>query len=128
LDSTGTVKRCCKNDLYTSTDSLHDVPYTSWEYSQAVSKMGPMIAVGSVKAQGLKVKHVNGSELPRATRERDEATQSVATSWHIQRPIEGTWYSQASYLSLDWKISFTPLCGLASSSPGFLRGLPGEEA
>jgi hypothetical protein len=43
-----------------------------------VSKMGPMTVVGSAKAQGSKVKPVNGSELPRATRVRDEATQRMA--------------------------------------------------
>jgi hypothetical protein len=52
--------------------------------------MGPMIAVGSVKVQGSKVKPINGSELPRATRARDKVTQRVATSWHIWSPIEGT--------------------------------------
>jgi hypothetical protein len=83
-------KQCCKNDLSTSTDSSHDVPYTSWEYDQAVSETGPMIVVGSAKAQGSKVKPINGSELPRATRARGEVTQRVATSWHIRSPIEGT--------------------------------------
>jgi hypothetical protein len=128
LDSIGTVKRCSKNNLYTSTDSSHNAPYTSWEYSQAISEMGPTIAVGSAKAQGSKAKPVNGLEPPRATRARDKATQRVATSWLIWSPIEGTQCSQALYLSLDREISFTTLCGLASSHPGFLRGLPGEEA
>jgi hypothetical protein len=40
LDSTGAVKRGCKNNLYTSIDSSHDTPYMSWEYSQAVSENG----------------------------------------------------------------------------------------
>jgi hypothetical protein len=79
-----------KNDLYTSTDSSHDAPYTSWEYGQAIFKMGPTIAVGNVKAHGSKVKPVNGSEPPRTTRAKDEATQRVATSWRIWSPIEGT--------------------------------------
>jgi hypothetical protein len=65
---------------YTSTDSSHDASYMSWEYSQAVSEIGPTIAVGSEKAQGLKAKPVNGSEPPRATRVRDEVTHRVATS------------------------------------------------
>jgi hypothetical protein len=128
LDSTGAVKRCCRNDLYTSTDSSHDAPYTSREYGQAVFETGPTIDMGSVKAQGSKAKPVNGSEPPRATRARDQTTQRVATSSHIRSPIEGTQCSQASYLSLDQEISFTPLCGLASNRSGFLRGLPGEEA
>jgi hypothetical protein len=49
------------------TNSLHDRPYMSREYGQAVSKMGPTIVVGSAKAQGTKAKPSNGSELPRAT-------------------------------------------------------------
>jgi hypothetical protein len=51
-----------------------------------------------------------GSELPRATRARDEVTQRVASSWHIRGPIEGTRHPQASYLSPDWEVSFMPLC------------------
>jgi hypothetical protein len=90
--------------------------------------MGPTIAVGSAKAQGSKAKPVNRSEPPRATRARDEATQMVATSWDIWSPIEETRRSQALYMRLDLDISFTPLCGLASSRLGFLRGLPREEA
>jgi hypothetical protein len=42
-----------------------------------VSKMGPITAVASANAQGLKTKPVNGSEPPRATRVRDEATQRM---------------------------------------------------
>jgi hypothetical protein len=87
-----------------------------------------MIAVGSVKVQGSKAKPVNGLELPRAARARDEVTQRVATSWHIWSPIEGIRCPQASYLSLDQEIPFMPLCGLASSRLGFLRGLHREEA
>jgi hypothetical protein len=111
LDSTGAIKLRYKNDLYTSTDSSHNVPYTLREYDQAVSEMGPMIIMESVKAHGSKAKPINGSEPPRATRARDEATQRVATSWDIRSPIEGSRCSQASYLSLDWEISVTPSVG-----------------
>jgi hypothetical protein len=90
LDSTGAVKRCCKNDLYTSTDSSHDAPYTSREYGQAVFETGPTIDMGSVKAQGSKAKPVNGSKPPRATRARAKATQGVASSYCIRSPIEET--------------------------------------
>jgi hypothetical protein len=48
-------------------------------------------------------------EPPRATRVRDEVTQGVANSWHIWSPIEGTQHPQASYLSPDQDVSFTPL-------------------
>jgi hypothetical protein len=83
------VKWRCKNDIYMSTNSSHDAPYTSREYGQAISKTDPMIVMGSVKAQGSKVKPVNGLEPPRATRARDEATQRVALSRHIRSPVEG---------------------------------------
>jgi hypothetical protein len=68
------AKQRYKNDLYTSIDSLHDTPYMSQVYGQAISEMGPMIAVGSAKVQGSKAKPVNRSELPKATRARDEMT------------------------------------------------------
>jgi hypothetical protein len=44
------------------------------------------------------------------TRVRDEATQTVASSWRTQGPIEGTWHDQASYMSLNWEVSFRSLC------------------
>jgi hypothetical protein len=69
----------------------------------------------------------DGSEPPRATRARDEVTQSVTLSWHNRSPIEGTWCPLASYLSLDQGVPFTPLYGLALSHPGILHGLPGNE-
>jgi hypothetical protein len=96
MDSTGVVKRRCKNNLYMSTNSSHDMPYTSWVYGQAISETGPTIAMGSAKAQGSNVKPVNGSEPPRATRASDEVTQRVAMRWNIRSPIEGTRRSQAS--------------------------------
>jgi hypothetical protein len=43
-----------------------------------VSKMGPIIAVGSVKAQGSKANPISGLELPREIKVRDEETQRVA--------------------------------------------------
>jgi hypothetical protein len=42
-----------------------------------VSETGPIIAMGSAKAQVLKVKPVYELELARATRARDEATQRM---------------------------------------------------
>jgi hypothetical protein len=82
----------------------------------------------NLKVGGFEDETCQRSEPPRATRARDKATKKMATSSHIRSPIEGIRRPQASYLSLDWEISFTPLCGLVSSRPGFLRGLPGEEA
>jgi hypothetical protein len=49
---------------------------------------------------------LDGLELPRA---RDEATQRVASSWHIRCPIEGIWHPQASYLSPEWEVFVLPL-------------------
>jgi hypothetical protein len=42
-----------------------------------VSEIGPMIVMGSAKAQGSKVKPIYRSEPPRATRGRDEAKQRM---------------------------------------------------
>jgi hypothetical protein len=50
-----------------------------------------------------------GSEPPRATRARDEATQRLASGWRTQHPIEETRHPQALYVSLDQEVSFTPL-------------------
>jgi hypothetical protein len=50
------------------------------------------------------------------------------TFLHTRCPIKGTRHPQASYLSLDYEVSFTPLCGLVSSHLGFLHGIPGKEA
>jgi hypothetical protein len=72
------------------------------------------------------------------TRQRVRATQSNQSKGRSDtkggfesahpEPCRGGRCSQASYLSLNQEISFTPLCGLASSYLSFLHGLPGEEA
>jgi hypothetical protein len=54
---------------------MHPICYRN---TATVSEMGPMIAVGSAKSLGLKVKPVYGSESPRATRVRDKMTQRMA--------------------------------------------------
>jgi hypothetical protein len=48
-------------------------------------------------------------EPPRATTARDEGTQRVAINWCIWSPIEGNRHTEASYLSHDREVSFTPL-------------------
>jgi hypothetical protein len=40
----------------------------------------------------------------------DEATQRVANIWRFWGPIKGTRHPQASSLSPNQEISFTPLC------------------
>jgi hypothetical protein len=93
-----------------------------------ISKMGHMIIVGPPMLRVHRQNPLDGSEPPRATRVRDEATQGVATTWNLWSPIEETWYPQASYLSLDREVSFTPIFRMASSCLGFLCGLPTKEA
>jgi hypothetical protein len=93
-----------------------------------VSKMGHTIIVGLPTLKVRRQNPPNGSEPPKANKARNEVTQGMATSWHFRSPIEGTQRPQASYLSLDREVSFTPDCGLASCCPGFLRGLPEKEA
>jgi hypothetical protein len=51
---------------------------------------------------------LDGSKPPRVTKARDEVTQRVTSSWRIWCPIEGTRHSQASYLSPEREVSFTP--------------------
>jgi hypothetical protein len=77
LGSIDVVKRHSKNDF-----THHPTPHTMCPIRcrnmTTVSEMDPTIAVGFAKAQGSKVKPVNGLEPPRATRVRDKATQSIA--------------------------------------------------
>jgi hypothetical protein len=70
-------KKVQQKQLYASSDSSRDAPYTLQDMA-TVSKTGPTFAMGSAKAQGSKTKFINGSEPPRATRVRDEATQRMA--------------------------------------------------
>jgi hypothetical protein len=69
-------------------NSSYDAPSTLQD-TATVYKTGPMIVVGSTKAQGSKAKPTSRVRAPRATRARDEATQWVASSWCILRPIKG---------------------------------------
>jgi hypothetical protein len=77
LGFTDAVKRSSENDFI-----CHPTPHTTHPIrhgnTTTVSETGPIIAVGSVKAQGSKVKPVDGSEPPRATRAMDEVTQRMA--------------------------------------------------
>jgi hypothetical protein len=70
-------KRCSKND-FTRHPTPHMMHPISRGNTATIAKMDPTIAVGSVKAQGSKVRPDYGSEPPRAIRARDEVTQSVA--------------------------------------------------
>jgi hypothetical protein len=54
-----------------------------------VSKMGHMITVGLPMLRVQRRNPLDGSELPKATRARDEATQGVASSWHIRALSRG---------------------------------------
>jgi hypothetical protein len=112
--------------IYTPPYSSRIMPSTSRDMT-TISKMGHTITMGLPMLRVQRRNLPDGSEPPRATRARDKATHGVATSWHIQGPIEGIRCPQASYLSLDREVSFTPLCGLASSRLGFLHGLPRKE-
>jgi hypothetical protein len=66
------------------------------------------------------------SEPPRATRLSYEVTQRVASSWRIRRPIEGTRYPQASYLSPDQEVSFKPFMWSSIKSSRFSAGIAWE--
>jgi hypothetical protein len=71
------VKRHSKNDFmhHLTPRTMHPIRHGN---ITIVSEMGPTIAMGSTKAQGSKAKPVYGSEPPRATSVRDEATQRMA--------------------------------------------------
>jgi hypothetical protein len=94
---------------------------------QLYPKQAPQLLRGLPK---LRVRRRNppvGSEPPKATRVRDKVTQSVASSWRIRSPIEGTRHPEASYLSPSWGVFITPLCVGWHSHPGFpTRDYPGK--
>jgi hypothetical protein len=71
--------------------------------------MGHTIVVGLPVLRVRRQNPLVGSELLGATRARDEATQEVASDWHIRSPIEGIEHPQASYLSPAQVVSFMPL-------------------
>jgi hypothetical protein len=49
-----------------------------------------------------------GQRRPERT-EQGTKRQTVASNWRAWDPIEGPQRPQASYLSTDWEVSFTPL-------------------
>jgi hypothetical protein len=122
------LAKCSKRHCirFHSPFSSHIKPSTMRD-TEIVSKMGHTVIVGLPTLRVQRQNLLDGLEPPRATRVRDKGTQVVATSWHIRSRIKGTQHPQALYLSLDWEVSFMPLCGLASSHPGFLCGLPRKE-
>jgi hypothetical protein len=76
-----------------------------------VSKMGPMIAVGSAKTQGSKAKPIG--QVRAAQSNHSEGRSDTKEGQHFGAPgypIKGTCPPQASYLSLDPEVSFMPLC------------------
>jgi hypothetical protein len=92
-------------------------------------KRGHTIVVGLLMLRVRRRNPLVGSEPPRAIRARDEATQGVASGWHIRSPIEGTGHPQASYLSPHREVSFMPLCvGWHRAIWVFPLGLPRKEA
>jgi hypothetical protein len=75
------LQNTVKDDVYVYTPST---PRDTTTVSKHTIVVGlPMLRV---QRRNLPV----GSEPPRATRARYEATQGVASSWHNQSPIEGT--------------------------------------
>jgi hypothetical protein len=103
-----TLKRRSKHEFTRHPNSSHDTPSTSWD-TTTISKMGPIIAEGPANLRVPRQNPPVRLKPLRATRVRDEATQRVASIWCIRGPTEGTWHPQASYLSPEWELSFTPL-------------------
>jgi hypothetical protein len=97
-----------KHEFMHHPNSSHDAPSTLWD-TRTVSKMDPTIVKGATMLRVLRRNSLVGLESLRATRARDEVTQSVASIWPIWGPIEGIRHPQASYLSPNREVSFTPL-------------------
>jgi hypothetical protein len=104
----GVVKRHSKNKLLhhltprTTRPLYHGIRQS---YPKWVSRLPWGLPKLRVQRQNPPV----GSEPPKATKERDEATQAVASSWCIRSPNKGTQHPQASYLRLDRVVFFMPL-------------------
>jgi hypothetical protein len=109
LGSVGVVKRHSKNE-----HMHHPTPHTTHTLHRGIRQLYPKWAPQLPwSLPKLRVQRQNppvGSESPRATRARHEATQRVANNWCIQSPIKGTQHPQASYLCPDQEVSFRPLC------------------
>jgi hypothetical protein len=106
-----TIAECNKRALYTfrcPSGSSHTTPSTP-KVMAFVSKMGHTIVMGLPMLRIQRQNPSVGSEPPRATRVRDEVTQRMPSNWRIRSPIRGTRHTQASCLSLDRQVSFTPL-------------------
>jgi hypothetical protein len=86
----------------------HHASNTNKGYMSYIPNWPPNGCRGVLTAQGSKAKPVDGSEPPRTTRARDEATQKVSSSWCIWCPIEGIQHPQSSYLSPEWEVSIMP--------------------
>jgi hypothetical protein len=90
-----------------------------------VSETGPMIDVGSTKAQGSKAKPVNGSEPPKTTRARDEATQRMANILAHSVPHRGD-LTSSSFVS-EFRLRGFLHVPLWAARSGFLHGLPRKD-
>jgi hypothetical protein len=113
--------------VYTPPCTPHITPSTLRDMA-TISKMGHTIIMGLPTLRVRRQNPPDGSRLPRASIARDEATQGVSTSWHIWSPIEGTQCPQASYLSLDREVSFTPHLWDGSEPPGFSTPITQERS
>jgi hypothetical protein len=90
-----------------------------------ISNIGPMIAVRSAKAQGLKAKPINGVEPPRATRARDKSTKRMVNILVHPVPHRGD-PASSSFLSESRLRGFLHVPLWAAHSC-FLHGLPGKD-
>jgi hypothetical protein len=103
------------------------MPYTSWDMA-TISKIGPMIAKESAKAQGLKVKPASRVRAAQSNHSDGRSDTMGGQQLAHQEPHRGDLVS-SSFVSKSRPKHFlhAPLCGMALSHPCFpARDYPGK--
>jgi hypothetical protein len=89
-------------------NSSYDAPSTLQDMA-TIYKMGPMIVVGSTKAQGSKAKPTSRVRVAQSNQSEGQSNTMGGQQLVHPTPHQGTRHPQASYLSPDQEISFTLL-------------------
>jgi hypothetical protein len=88
---------------------------------QTVSKMGPTIIMGSTKAQGLEAKPTSRVRATQSNESKGRSNTKGGQQMVHSEPHRGDPHPQASYMGLDWEVSFTLSVWAGTERSGFSR-------